>query len=77
MRDVSFNSVNSFVAILKQKLTTWLQQYSKAAQEYSLDTPLYGLIVKVKKTRKALPPITKLDRLFEKISAKLPIALHL
>ena len=72
LRDVSFNSVHSFVTILEKKLATWLQQYLVAADEYRLDASLYGLHLKLGKTRRGLPSIATLDQLFEKISAKLP-----
>ena len=68
----SFNSVHSFVTILEKKLTTWLEQYLIAAEEYCLDASMYGLHMKLRKTRRGLPSITTLDQLFEKISAKLP-----
>ena len=73
LRNISFNSTDSFIAVLENKLANWLQQFKVAAKKFHLDALTYGFSLKISRSEgKAVPPITRLDLLFEKISAKLP-----
>ena len=73
LRNISFNSTDSFIAVLENKLANWLQQFKAAARKFNLDASAYGFSLKINRSKgKAVRPITRLDLLFEKISAKLP-----
>ena len=73
LRNVSFNSVNSFITVMEEHLDSWLRQQFKAARKYRLNASAYGLNFRLERIEgKDLPVLTKLDLLFQKISARLP-----
>ena len=73
LRNVSFNSVDSFITILQHKLANWLQQFKEAAKTFNLNASAYGFGLKISRSEGvAASPINRLDLLFERISAKIP-----
>ena len=73
LRNVSFNSVNSFITVVEEHLDSWLQQQYKAARKYRLNGLTYGLNFRLERIEgKDMPVLTKLDLLFQRISAKFP-----
>ena len=72
LREISFDSVDSLVTTLDAKLGSWMKDFAVAARHHKISVGAYGISFDWKLTSEVLKPITKLNRVFNKISAKLP-----
>ena len=73
LREISCNSVDSFVFTLQKATNSWLDKFAQAAEHFKLDVEAYGFKVKIEiQELQYSSPLTRLGQLLIKLQKKLP-----
>ena len=64
LREISCNSVDSFVFTLQKATNSWLDKFTEAAEHFKLDTEAYGFKIKIElQQSRYSSPLTRLGQL--------------
>ena len=68
LREISCNSVDSFVFTLQKAINSWLDKFAEAAEHFKLNAEAYGFKVKIEiQESRYFSPLTKLGQLLIKL----------